>query len=128
MIAFIGAVFDRFGASPLARTAARVLSLLILFCLIVAAAALLIRHHNATVIARHETALDQRAAPASVRAADQRAADAVTINQEERAYHDAIDNSGNDGAPDPAAVALGCERLRRAGVTLPAACGSASGR
>lgn len=83
--------------------------------------------HDAGVIDAHEAKLDQRAAPARDKAADQRARDTVTIHERERQYHDAIDNSGADGPPAPAGIALGCERLRAARVPLPAECGPSSG-
>lgn len=83
--------------------------------------------HDAGVIDAHEAMLDQRAAPARDKAADQRARDTVTIHERERQYHDAIDNSGADSPPAPAGIALGCERLRAARVPLPTECGPSSG-
>lgn len=110
-----------------AKRAAPAVLALALAAIVLAGAALLLRRHDAAVIGAHEQRLDARAAPAREAAADQRAIDAATIRNEERAYHDAIQDSGDDGPPDPAAVALGCQRLRRAGLALPPACGSAGG-
>jgi hypothetical protein len=64
-------------------------------------------------------------AAAAERAAEERAADAVTVTKQEEELIDAI-QSTPDSAPDAVRVALGCQRLRAQGAdpaTLPAACG-----
>ncbi|WP_337846868.1 hypothetical protein [Sphingomonas sp.] len=124
MIGFAVSALMRVGlAEPLARRVAP-FALAAAFVLAMAAAWLIwLSNHDATVIEQHEAKIEQRAAPARDRAADQRARDTIRLNEQERAYHDAIDNSGADTAPDAAGLALGCERLRRARVPLPAECG-----
>tara|TARA_R110000772_G_scaffold89304_2_gene185112 strand:+ start:9120 stop:9461 length:342 start_codon:yes stop_codon:yes gene_type:complete len=55
-------------------------------------------------------------------AADQRAIDTETIRNESEARNDAIEQAPNS-APDAANHALGCERLRQAGIApIPASC------
>lgn len=59
-------------------------------------------------------------------ASEQRLADTVAINTQEKELLDAI-ASTPDSAPDAARIALGCERLRRSnpsGASLPASCRS----
>lgn len=87
--------------------------------------AIWLHFHDKGVVADHEARLEARAAPAREHAADRRAADAIANTEQKEAYHEAIATAvarEGDRAPGPAAVALNCERLRRAGVALPAAC------
>lgn len=114
-------------SSSRARSLAPIVLALALAVALIIGALIWLSVHDAGVIDAHEAQLDQRAAPARDRAADQRAKDTVTIHERERRYHDAIDNSGLDGPPDPAGIALGCQRLRAARVPLPAECGSSGG-
>ena len=80
--------------------------------------------HDGRVIDRHETKIEAKAAPAREVAADRRVQDAAANAHQETIYHDAI-VAAPDGPPGPASLALGCERLRRAKVELPPACGPA---
>lgn len=71
--------------------------------------------------ARAELALEQanrrfleQKARADQLAADRRLADTVAVNRQEKELLDAIEDTP-DSAPDATRVALGCERLRRAG-------------
>ena len=65
------------------------------------------------------------AAPATSNAAVQRAADTITNARNEKDLHNAID-AAPGGALSPAAHALACERLHKAGRN-PASCGPAGG-
>lgn len=101
-----------------------------LFALVALLAGLWLHFHDKSVVADHEAALEQRAAPARDHAADQRAADAIANTEQKEAYHEAIDTAvaqHGDRAPGPAAVALNCERLRRARIALPPGCRPAGG-
>lgn len=123
MIGILTALLIRCGLDT--RRAGRLAPILLgalAIAVLAAIGALWIRQHDAAVVAHHEASLDARAAPAAERAAEDRAADEREIREEEQAYHDAIANSGADGPPDNASIALGCERLHRAGIPLPAAC------
>ena len=60
---------------------------------------------------------EQEARRADSLAADQRLRDAKTIGEFDDALTEAI-MSAPDGKPDPASVALGCERLRQAGTDI----------
>jgi len=89
---------------------------------VVLGGALWLHRHDAAVLAAQAAKVARVEAPARDAAADARASDAVANVQEEEVYHDAIADARATGAPDPADVALACERLRRAGVALPAGC------
>lgn len=88
-------------------------------------AGLWLHFHDRAVIARNDAKAVAKVAPAHAKAAGQRAADTIKQADNERKAHDAINQSGPDTAPAPAAVAHNCQRLRRAGIDegrLPAAC------
>ena len=92
------------------------------------AALLWLHFHDARVIDRHDAAVnlqaEKAARAADNTAADRRITDAASNAAQEEAYHAAID-AAPPGAPAPAARALGCQRLRRAGkvdADLPALC------
>lgn len=66
----------------------------------------------------------QMKARADEMAADQRLADTIAVNEQERTLLDAIATTP-DSVPDASRIALGCARLRRQGTAsadLPAAC------
>jgi hypothetical protein len=128
MIGLLVRLLVRGGLSDtVAKRAAPVLLAMAVIVAVAGGAKLWMWRHDAGVVAQHEAQLDVRAATARDAAAEQRAVDAETFHEQERAYHEAIENSGSDGPPDPAALALNCERLRRARVPLPAACGPGRG-
>ncbi len=86
--------------------------------------------HDRGVVRNHENAAAAKVAPAHAEAAGERAADTINQTEQERKAHAAIQSSGPDTAPAPAAVAHNCQRLRRAGITesgLPAPCRSDGG-
>jgi hypothetical protein len=93
-----------------------------LVLLLAAFAATWLHIHDARVIDAHEAKLEARAAPARDQAAQERAQDAIANAQQRETYHDVIASSGPDVPPAPSSLALACERLRRAGNGLPAAC------
>jgi hypothetical protein len=77
--------------------------------------------YDASVVDAYKAKVEAKAAPAREKAADRRAADTITNTKNEKDLHDAV-NSAPGGALSPAAHALACERLRKAG-RKPAACG-----
>lgn len=81
--------------------------------------------YDASVVDAYKAKVEVKAAPAREKAAERRAADTITNTQNEKDLHNAV-NSAPGGALSPAAHALACERLRKAGRT-PAACGSDRG-
>lgn len=128
MIAMLVSLLVRVGLSnTIAKRAAPIVLATVAIGAVVGGARLWLSFHDGRVVAQHEAQLDARAAPARDRAAEQRAIDAETIREQEQCYHEAIANSVSDGPPDPAALALNCERLRRARIPLPAACGPGRG-
>lgn len=76
--------------------------------------------HN--VIADHEKDRAVESIGARDDAADARASDAITNSENERKRDEAIENAGNGGELSPAARALGCQRLRERGGSLPSVC------
>lgn len=74
--------------------------------------------YDARLIERYDAAITQKTlktdAKAQADAADQRAADIIAIDQDERKRNDEISKAA-PGHPSDAAVRLGCERLRQAG-------------
>lgn len=81
--------------------------------------------HDSGVIREHEAEREAIAAPAREAASNQRAADTVTNTANEKDLHNAIDQAPKGGQLSPAALALNCERLRKAG-RVPPACGRSS--
>ncbi|WP_414902449.1 hypothetical protein ACMT1E_04265 [Sphingomonas flavalba] len=84
--------------------------------------------YDAALIARHDAEASTKAltrdAAAKEQAAIERRADDAAVAARTKGLQDAID-AAPDGAPGPATVALGCERLRRQGAApadLPSAC------
>ena len=64
----------------------------------------------------------QQAREADAAASEQRADDTKTLTRKDEERHEAIDDA-QPGVPDAANRALGCQRLRQAGVApLPAGC------
>lgn len=79
------------------------------------------------VIAQEDTRRIAAAAPAYDAAASQRATDTLANAANEKDLHDAIKTAPTGGTLSPAAHALACERLRKAGRTLSASCRPAGG-
>lgn len=86
--------------------------------------------YDRSIIATHDAKAGAKAAAqndgAKDAAATERRADDRRISEQEKGLNDAIAKAP-PGAPGPATVALGCERLRRQGARaadLPAACRS----
>lgn len=86
--------------------------------------------YDRSIIAKHDAAISAKAAARNDAAKDaastERRADDQRISEAQKGYDDAI-SKAPAGAPGPATVALGCERLRRQGARaadLPAACRS----
>lgn len=128
MIGFAVRMLLRLGLPEIwAKRVGTVLVIFALMAIVAGGVKLWFQRHDAAVVAGHEAKLDARAAPAREAAGDQRAVDSEVNHERERAYHDAIENSGGDGPPDPARLGLNCERLRRARIALPPACGSERG-
>lgn len=76
------------------------------------------------LIERHEERRELDSIDARDGAADERARDVIGNYEMERELRDAINAAPESDTPlHPASVALGCQRLRRAGVELPPACG-----
>lgn len=85
------------------------------FCVCVAGlAALWLHFHDKGVVADEHARQDARAAVAREASADERVADTIVNTTNEEKAHAIVEGARDDGAPSAAAVALGCERLRRA--------------
>ncbi len=98
---------------------------LLIFALLGAILGILLHLYVRGEIKNHENAAAARVAPAHAEAAGERAADTIHQAKQEEQAHDAIQSSGPDTLPAPAAVAHNCNRLRRAGIVesrLPAPC------
>lgn len=80
-----------------------------------------VKIHDRGVIDKHEQKLEQRAAPATNKAADERAADTVRTTKDDQERHDVI-AAQPDQPIAPTSHALACKRLRDAG-KHPASCG-----
>jgi hypothetical protein len=76
--------------------------------------------YDRSVIKAHEQKLEQRAKPATDKAASERAADTTNNAKREEELHNAV-HSVPDAAPAGPSHALACERLRHAG-KHPASC------
>lgn len=79
-------------------------------------------HVERRAVAEYKADVERRAAEAALRAANARAADAIRNASTEKELHDAIDKAEKGGVLPPATRALACERLRKRGGELPAAC------
>lgn len=101
--------------------AARAIAYAGLFLLIAALIYGVVAWIRSDAVSDHQQKIEHRAAPATSKAADERAADAITNAKQEQEMHDVIAK-----APDqpiaPTSRARACEQLRRAG-RHPAACG-----
>ncbi len=75
--------------------------------------------YDASVIENHEQKIEQRARPATDKAADERANDTIANAKSEQEMHNAI-AAQPDQPIAPTTRALSCERLRRAGRNPPA--------
>jgi hypothetical protein len=93
------------------RKAAVIAAGVVLLLLAVFAA---VKMHDRRVVKDHEAAIQKRAAPATDKAATERANDTIRNDKSEQEMHDVIAK-----APDqpiaPTSRAHGCEQLRRAG-------------
>lgn len=99
--------------------AARVISYAGLVLLLLGASAGLVAAYNHRVIGRYQQKQEQRARPATDKAADERANDATANAKHEQEMHDVI-AAQPDQPIAPTSRALACERLRRAGRHPPA--------
>lgn len=72
-----------------------------------------------SIIDDHEAKVAKRAAPATNKAADERAKDAINQSKNEQEAHDAI-QAQPDQPISPTSRALACKRLRDAGKHPPA--------
>ncbi len=75
--------------------------------------------YDRAVIAKHEAKTEARARPATDKAADERARDAIANAKTEKELHDAI-AAQPDQPISPTSRALSCERLRKARIDSPA--------
>jgi hypothetical protein len=82
--------------------------------LLILAAFIAVKIHDHRVIKAHEQELEQRAKPATDKAASERASDTITNAKHEEELHNAV-HSVPDAAPAGPSHALACERLRHAG-------------
>lgn len=114
-----------FGLTRLPRWAKNVIDALGALFVLAIAAGWWLRFHDNAVIAKHDAAIEAKAAPAREQAANERAADAATNTANEKDLHNAIDTAAraapSAGSLSPAAHGLACERLRKLG-RVPAAC------
>lgn len=83
--------------------------------------------YDASVVDDYENKRAVESIEARDTAAEQRAQDAIENAKTEKELIDAIEQAPAGGTLSPAAIALGCERLRRRGGELPTACGPDSG-
>jgi hypothetical protein len=75
--------------------------------------------YDHSVIDKHEAKLERRAAPATDKAASERAADTIRNDKHEEDLHDVI-AAQPDQPIAPTSRALACQRLRNAGKHPPA--------
>lgn len=75
--------------------------------------------YDRSVVDRHEQKVEQRARPATDKAADERASDTIKNAETEKGMHDAI-AAQPDQPIAPTSRALSCERLRKLGRNPPA--------
>lgn len=87
--------------------------------LFVLAAFAVVKIHDHRVVANHEAQIQKRAAPATDRAADERANDTIANAKNEEELHNAV-HSVPDAAPAGPSHALACKRLSNAGKHPPA--------
>lgn len=108
----------KLAASLVGERFARPLAWLIIVTIAIAALACGKTIYDRSVIRQHDSELtaevSKRNSAALDASADQRAVDQIRINTEERERYEAI-NSAPNGKPSTAAIALGCERLRKSG-------------
>jgi hypothetical protein len=76
--------------------------------------------HDHNVVKAHEAAVQNRAAPATDKAATERANDTIANSKHEEELHNAV-HSVPDAAPAAPSHALACKRLSNAG-KHPASC------
>lgn len=105
--------------SPIGEKLARVILTAALFLGVLGASAALVAAYNHHVITVNNQKIVRRAAPATNKAADERAQDAIRGAAQQREMHDVI-QAQPDQPIAPTTRALSCERLRRAGRTPPA--------
>lgn len=105
---------------------AKIAGIITLVVALLAALALAKFAYDRSVVAEYEAERQAEASQAREDAADQRADDTIRLTQEEKELHDVIEAAPQGGTLSPAARALACERLRRAG-RIPPACGPQGG-
>lgn len=77
--------------------------------------------YDRNVIEKHDAKIQERAKPATDKAADERAKDTIAQAKNEEEAHNAV-HSVPDAAPAGPSHALACQRLRKRG-HAPASCG-----
>lgn len=75
--------------------------------------------YDRSVIKTHDTKIQERARPATDKAAEERARDTITQAKNEQEAHNAV-HSVPDAAPAAPSHALACQRLRKLGRNPPA--------
>lgn len=111
----IGLLVDK-GLSERAARALAYAGLLLTLAGMIGGVVAWIRHD---AVADHEVRVERRAAPATEKAASERVADAVHNAKQAQERHDVI-AAEPDQPIAPTSRALGCKRLRDAGVRSPA--------
>lgn len=123
----VGKLVLRGLSERVARPLAMLLAAGVLIALLCAAAGLWLRFHDKRVVTDERARVEALGAEGRETAAEEAVADAIEQVKQERRYDDAITNARDTGRPSAAGVALGCERLRRAGIAAPPECGPGSG-
>jgi hypothetical protein len=114
---FLLSLFGKLGIPPQFRKAALIGTAVVLLIALLAIGKCA---YDRSVIRQHEQKLEQRAKPATDKAASERAADTINNAKREEELHNAV-HSVPDAAPAGPSHALACERLRHAG-KHPASC------
>lgn len=123
----MGSLIGALVARGWSEKAARALSYAGLALLLAGALWGLVAAYNAHVIGGYKEKQQQRAAPATNKAAAQREVDAATRAEKSKEMTNVI-HSVPDQAINPVSHARGCEQLRRAGRHSPACSGSSPAR
>jgi anti-sigma factor ChrR (cupin superfamily) len=120
---FVGALVRGGLSQRVARGVAHAAVAIVLATVLGLCVALAVKKHDRGVIAGERARQDAAASSAREISAGERAADAIVQTRQEEKAHAIVDQARDDGPPSAAAVALGCERLRRAGwKELPEPC------
>lgn len=119
LVGFVGGYVGKKFAKPITIALLVLAAIAVLFAIKAA--------YDASVVDDYENDRAIESIEARDDAATARANDAINNAQNEKELNDAIDAAPKGGELSPAARALACERLRRRGGELPAACRSGSG-